>query len=67
MAAPSRHAERPTFNLILCLAQGWGTFLRTRAQIIYKFRRNHFACRGNVEEQNKGLEIWYLFDRASLI
>jgi heme/copper-type cytochrome/quinol oxidase subunit 2 len=36
--------------------QGWGTFLRTRAQIVYKCRRNPVACRGNVEEQNKLLE-----------
>jgi hypothetical protein len=56
MAAPSRRAERSSFNLILCLVQDWGTFLRTRAQIVYKFRRNSFACLGNAEEQNKVLE-----------
>ena len=56
MAVPSRHAKYPSFNLILCLLQGWGTYMRTRAQIVYKFRRISFACRGNVEEQNKVLE-----------
>jgi len=56
MAAPSRQAERPSFNPILCLVQGWGTFLRTRTQIVYKIWRNSFACRGSVEEQNKVLE-----------
>ena len=56
MAAPSWHTERFSFNLLLCLVQGWRTFLRTRAQIVYKFRRNSFACCGNVEEQNKVLE-----------
>ena len=41
-------------NLSLCepgswgtpqsLGQGWRTFLRANAQIVYKFRRNPFVC-----------------------
>jgi hypothetical protein len=53
MVVPSRHAERPFSNPFLCLVQGWRIFLRTRAQIVYKFRRNPFGCHGNVEQQNK--------------
>jgi len=31
-------------HTVNCLGKGWRTFLRARAQIIYKFRRNSFAC-----------------------
>jgi hypothetical protein len=38
------------------LGQGWRTFLRVRAQIVYKFLRISFACHENFEDQNKVLQ-----------
>jgi hypothetical protein len=38
MAAPSRHAERHSSNLFLCLAHGWLIFLKTRAQLSINFK-----------------------------
>ena len=38
------------------LGQGWRTFLRARAQIVYKFGINSFAYHENFEDQNKVLQ-----------
>jgi len=37
-------ARRPLTGPLCHLDQGWGTFLRARTQIIYKFWRKSFAC-----------------------
>jgi hypothetical protein len=40
----------------VALKQDWLNVSRTRAQIVYEFRRNFSRAQGNFEEQNKVLE-----------
>jgi len=36
--------EAPRLLMVLPVGEGWRKFLRARAEIVYKFLRNFFAC-----------------------